>query len=111
MPEVSDLLEKHHVALCIADTAGLFPDFDVVTTDFSYVRLHGKTKLYESGYARKTLEKWTERVRRYRKKGDVYVYFDNAKLRAPFDARTLHALVHHTKMESSNRARRSAGLS
>jgi len=63
-----------------------------------YVRLHGATKLYESGYSRRTLERWAARIDRFRNgigKHEVFVYFDNdAKVRAPFDARTLMEIVH-----------------
>jgi uncharacterized protein YecE (DUF72 family) len=94
-----DLLRSYRVALCIADTAKRYPDFDEVTGDFVYVRLHGATKLYVSGYGRRTLERWAERIDGWRKGArggrEVFVYFDNdAKVRAPFDARTLMGIVH-----------------
>jgi uncharacterized protein YecE (DUF72 family) len=119
-PAFVALLRQHGVALCVADTAGLFPDFEDVTADFVYVRLHGHAKLYESGYPPRVLERWAERIRAWRAGGempaggetpaarraspehpaptspgrDVYVYFDNdARVRAPFDARALRALL------------------
>jgi uncharacterized protein YecE (DUF72 family) len=102
-PSFFRLLEKHRVALCIADTAKRYPDFDEVTTDFVYVRLHGATKLYASGYARRTLARWAERIDGWSHRSgvrDVFVYFDNdAKVRAPFDARTLMQLVHSGRAE------------
>jgi uncharacterized protein YecE (DUF72 family) len=92
------LLKEHRIAVCIADTASRYPQFDAVTADFAYVRLHGATKLYESGYSRRELELWAGRIDRWRGEtstGDVFVYFDNdAKVHAPFDARTLMAMVH-----------------
>jgi uncharacterized protein YecE (DUF72 family) len=101
-PAFFALLRRHDVALCIADTAKRYPDFDEVTSDFVYVRLHGATKLYASGYARRTLERWAARIERWReagKKREIFVYFDNdAKARAPFDARTLMAMVHHAPL-------------
>jgi uncharacterized protein YecE (DUF72 family) len=111
-PDFVALLRKHRMALCVADTAGRFPDFEDVTADFVYVRLHGHAKLYESGYPPRVLERWAERVRAWQSGGevddarraspdspaprtesrDVYVYFDNdARVRAPFDARALRA--------------------
>jgi uncharacterized protein YecE (DUF72 family) len=93
-----DLLRRRGIALCIADTARRYPDFDEITADFMYVRLHGATELYASGYARRTLERWAERIESWRKgptPRDVFVYFDNdARVRAPFDARVLMELVH-----------------
>jgi uncharacterized protein YecE (DUF72 family) len=97
------LLRRHEIALCIADTAKRYPDFDEVTADFVYVRLHGATKLYASGYARRTLERWADRIESWRGgqvKGEVFVYFDNdAKARAPFDAQTLMGLVHRPAVD------------
>jgi len=94
-PRFYALLRAHDVALCIADTAGVFPNLDGVTADFVYVRLHGDTKLYESGYGQPALRRWAKRIREWSDSGrDVYVYFDNdAKVRAPFDARTLRELL------------------
>jgi uncharacterized protein YecE (DUF72 family) len=108
------LLRRHHVALCVSDSAGLFPDFEDVTADFVYLRLHGATQLYASGYTPRELASWAARIAAWvaggeiegarraspiaaaaRRRGrDVYVYFDNdARVRAPFDARALRAIV------------------
>jgi uncharacterized protein YecE (DUF72 family) len=97
----------------VADTAGEFPYLEDVTSSFVFVRLHGDTKLYESGYSRRALTRWAERIRAWsegsepddavhvatpaprQKEGrDVFVYFDNdAKVHAPFDALTLARLL------------------
>jgi uncharacterized protein YecE (DUF72 family) len=106
-------LRRHDIALCVADTAGRYPDFEDATADFVYVRLHGDTRLYESGYGRRALERWADRIEAWqcgrapegarlaapasparRVPRDVYVYFDNdARGHAPFDAIALRALV------------------
>ena len=86
------LLERADIALCIADTAGRWPMIEAVTADFVYVRLHGDTRLYVSGYGRAALDTWAARIARWRRRADVYVYFDNdVKVRAPFDAINLAA--------------------
>lgn len=88
--EAVAMLRRHGVALVVADTAGKFPRFDEATADFSYVRLHGGTQLYVSGYSKPELSGWARRIRRWAKRGDVYCYFDNdAKVHAPFDALAL----------------------
>jgi uncharacterized protein YecE (DUF72 family) len=75
--EVYDLLRRYNSALCIADS----PKFPMVmqrTADFSYLRLHGSTILYQSRYTADELRIWAERIQRILDEGaDVYVYFDN----------------------------------
>ena len=110
--EFVELLRAHNVALVCADTVE-WPRLMDVTSDFIYCRLHGSEVLYASGYDDGALDQWAARVAawvRGREPGDaeriiqvdgpkraardVYVYFDNdAKVRAPFDARGLIARV------------------
>jgi uncharacterized protein YecE (DUF72 family) len=113
-PALVELLARQGIALVVADTAGRWPQALDVTADFVYVRLHGATELYRSGYSRRTLGLWAKRIEAWHRGGepaealkiaparkppfrkrDVYCYFDNtdAKLRAPFDAQTLNRLL------------------
>ncbi|MET0928403.1 MAG: DUF72 domain-containing protein [Aeromicrobium sp.] len=87
-PSFLDLLRRHDVAVVVADTAGKWPLLREVTSDFAYIRLHGDTELYSSGYSGASLDEWAGLVRSWAESGkDVYVYFDNdMKVRAPFDA-------------------------
>ena len=88
--EFYDLLRAHGCAQVLADTSGKFPYAEELTADFVYVRLHGSTQLYVSGYSDEELDAWATKIRRWRRTRDVYVYFDNdAKVHAPFDARRL----------------------
>lgn len=82
-----DLLADHGVACVVADSPGGWPEIEVATADFSYVRLHGHTELYASGYSSRSLDRWAERCQSWAEAGDVYCYFDNdARGRAPYDA-------------------------
>ncbi|MDV3206975.1 DUF72 domain-containing protein [Rhodococcus ruber] len=94
-PAAAALLARLGVALVVADTAGRFPFLTEATADFVYVRLHGDTELYASGYAPETLDEWAARIRGWRSEGrDVYVYFDNdIKGYAPWDALELQRRV------------------
>ena len=110
-PAFIDLLREYGIAACVADSAGLFPCIFDVTADFVYVRLHGATELYTSGYGPKALEGWAARVNTWLEGDslpaaqlispaprslprDVFVYFDNdVKVRAPFDALNLRRLL------------------
>ena len=108
VPEFIALLRKHDVALVCADAVA-WPRLMDLTADFVYCRLHGSEILYASGYGNAEIDKWARWVAAWatgeepedaerivnqpgprRKSRDVYVYFDNdAKVRAPFDAKAL----------------------
>jgi uncharacterized protein YecE (DUF72 family) len=83
----ADLLRAHDVGLVVSDSP-TWPLFERVTSDVMYVRLHGHSRLYTSGYAPSSLDHWADRTREWLAQGlDVFVYFDNdARGRAPHDA-------------------------
>ncbi|WP_308813342.1 DUF72 domain-containing protein [Pseudomonas capeferrum] len=108
------LLRDHNVALVVADSAGKWPYVEDVTADFVYLRLHGDTELYSSGYTARALRRWGRRIEawsiggqpddahsiveqppRKRSSRDIYCYFDNdQKVHAPYDARRLLERLH-----------------
>ena len=108
-PQFVEMLRRHDVALVFADTAGKWPFFEDVTSDFAYIRLHGDEEIYVSGYTDDALNWWAERIKLWSagkqpadaklvssenakacKSRDVFVYFDNdVKVRSPLDAMTL----------------------
>jgi uncharacterized protein YecE (DUF72 family) len=107
-PAFTTLLRRYNVALVVADTAGKWPYREDVTADFVYLRLHGDKKIYSSGYSPQALARWAQRIGAWHRGGeprdahriggrgrparrrDVYCYFDNdAKVHAPFNARSL----------------------
>ncbi len=109
-PDFVELLRRYNIAIVFADTAGKWPYFEDLTSDFVYVRLHGATELYKSGYDRKTLSWWSKRIRLWRSgrepkdklvvsevqpirtRRDIFVYFDNdIKSYAPRDSMSLNA--------------------
>jgi uncharacterized protein YecE (DUF72 family) len=111
-PFFVELLREHNVAIVFADTAGKWPYLEDVTSDFIYIRLHGESELYVSGYDDPSLEFWSDRIAAWKnghqptdaltisdelppvKKRDIFVYFDNdAKVRAPVDAQSLISKV------------------
>lgn len=94
-PAFYALLRRHDVGLVIADNPGKWPVIEELTTDFTYVRLHGHDELYASGYDDEALDAWAARVLGWTAQGrDVYVYCDNdVKVRAPYDAMGLLARV------------------
>jgi uncharacterized protein YecE (DUF72 family) len=106
-PALVELLRAQGIALVVADTAGTWPYLEDITADFIYVRLHGDSELYVSGYTNEALDTWAERIRRWQagesprtehtisppapvRPREVFVYFDNdVKVRAPVDAISL----------------------
>jgi uncharacterized protein YecE (DUF72 family) len=105
------LLRRHRMALVFADSVA-WPYAEDITADFVYLRLHGSEELYTSGYSDEALDRWAARIKLWARglqpndarliapearspagsALDVYVYFDNdAKVRAPADARSLRA--------------------
>lgn len=107
VPAFVELLRAYDVAVVCADTAGIWPTLDDVTSDLVYVRMHGDQELYVSGYDDAALDRWATRCRIWHegrtpvdgttlcepapaRPRDVVVYFDNdVKTRAPFDALAL----------------------
>jgi uncharacterized protein YecE (DUF72 family) len=76
--EVYDLFRRYDVALCFAD----WPELNILgpTTSrtFVYVRRHGPTALYSSGYSDRQLSADAQRILAWSAQGlDVYVYYNN----------------------------------
>ena len=85
--ESFELLRRHDIGCVVADTAGRWPMTEVQTSDLVYVRLHGDTELYASGYSDEALDRWAAKCRGWSERADVLVFFDNdAKGHAPHDA-------------------------
>jgi len=123
-PAFVRLLRKHDIALVVADTVA-WPLLMDVTSDFVYCRLHGSEVLYASGYEDTALDVWADRVAAWaagrepveakrvidssgpkRARRDVFVFFDNdAKVRAPFDARGLIERVERRSGSGAHRYR------
>lgn len=107
-PLFVEMLREQNIAVVFADTAGKWPYLEDITADFIYVRLHGESELYVSGYDDEALNFWKERIRQWKegrmvkdqlnlsddpvieRPRDIFIYFDNdAKVRAPVDAKEL----------------------
>jgi uncharacterized protein YecE (DUF72 family) len=64
--EFVQLLRHHGIAVVVADTAKRWPYMEDLTTDFVYARLHGETKLYTSNYDDEALDRWADRLKKWR---------------------------------------------
>jgi uncharacterized protein YecE (DUF72 family) len=93
-PDIYRLLNRYQVAWCIADGAK-YPRKDLVTTDFAYIRYHGRSKMFASNYSKAVLLKEARLIQQYLRDGlDVFVYFNNdANGNAVRNARLLKRLL------------------
>lgn len=74
---VYEALRARNVAFCPFELAGLTAP-RVVTSDFVYVRLHGRHAAYRGAYSDAELADWARWLKAQMGEGrDVHVYFDN----------------------------------
>jgi len=92
--ELYGMLGKYGAALCIADSPK-YPRKEMLTTDFTYIRFHGRSELFASRYSEEELSAEAKKIARYLKKGiEVFVYFNNdARGYAVENARMLRSLL------------------
>ncbi len=75
--EVFDTLRKHKVTFCIMDHPYI-PCPREVTSDFVYIRMHGKGRLYQGLYSETDLENWASFISNEIEKGKIaFIYFNN----------------------------------
>jgi len=75
-PDVYALLRERRAALTIGDTPERPFQTHELTADWTFVRFHyGRGR--EGNYSRRQLEDWHERIDGWRRRVDVYAYFNN----------------------------------
>ena len=75
--EVYDILRQYHIGMCVFDMPGLSCPL-LATTDFAYIRFHGKDSLYSSCYSDEELADWAEKIQKLAENLDeIYIYFNN----------------------------------
>lgn len=75
--EVYKILEDFNTAYCIVSMPHL-PMLYKATTDFVYIRMHGKEALYGSNYPRQELLNCAKHIKEFLSQGkDCYIYFNN----------------------------------
>jgi uncharacterized protein YecE (DUF72 family) len=76
-PAVYRLLREHEAALVIADhPQRAFQTYER-TAPWRYVRLHFGARGRRGNYSQRELEDWARRVSGWRRRDEVYVYFNN----------------------------------
>ena len=75
--EFIELLKKYKVCLCFSDCAGKYPSwYEVQTSDYLYIRMHGSKKLYVSNYEEEELQELAKKIKSFKVKS-AFIYFDN----------------------------------
>jgi uncharacterized protein YecE (DUF72 family) len=76
-PEVYDLLRRRHVALVIGDTPERRYQSHELTADWTFVRFHYGSRGRHGNYSDREIEEWANRIDGWRKKVEVFAYFNN----------------------------------
>lgn len=73
-----NILVEYNIGFVIADSGGRYPYQEAVTTDFVYLRLHGREQLYATDYDEATLNEFAVKIKGWLSSGkDVWVFFNN----------------------------------
>jgi uncharacterized protein YecE (DUF72 family) len=84
-----ELCKARNVAVVLEDSDD-YPSIEADTADFSYARLQRMNEDIPTGYDDAALDRFAERARGWRKRGDAYIFMINgAKVRAPAAALAL----------------------
>jgi uncharacterized protein YecE (DUF72 family) len=91
VPEVSELLRSHGAALVIGDHPERPWQSHELTADWTLVRFHHGRRGRRGNYSAREIEEWAEGIRQWRRRAEVYAYFNNDwEEFAPRNALALH---------------------
>jgi uncharacterized protein YecE (DUF72 family) len=76
-PEVMGALRSRGVALTIGDHPTRPFQSQEMTAPWTFVRLHYGARGRRGNYSDREIAEWAERIRRWRRRLDVYAYFNN----------------------------------
>jgi uncharacterized protein YecE (DUF72 family) len=74
---VYELLRRHGVALVIGDTPQRPFQSHEFTADWTFIRFHHGHRGRNGNYSDREIDEWAERVRRWRRRVEVFAYFNN----------------------------------
>jgi uncharacterized protein YecE (DUF72 family) len=76
--DVYAMLRERNVALVMADDPKMpFQDHRQHTADWIYIRFHRGSRGRDGNYAPTEIETWARRIAQWRRRRDVYAYFNN----------------------------------
>jgi uncharacterized protein YecE (DUF72 family) len=77
VPDVYAALREHGAALVVGDHPERpFQTYEL-TTDWTFVRFHHGSRGRNGNYSERELDTWARRLARWRRRVDVYAYFNN----------------------------------
>jgi uncharacterized protein YecE (DUF72 family) len=76
-PEVYAILRRHGVALVIGDHPQRPFQAHEMTTGWTLLRFHHGRRGRRGNYSRRELQTWVRRIRQWRRRVEVYAYFNN----------------------------------
>ncbi len=95
VPEVMEALRAAGVALTIGDHPSRSFQTHELTAGWTFIRFHYGHRGRGGNYSATEIGEWAERIRRWRRRVDVYAYFNNDwQGFAPASADTLLGLLH-----------------
>ena len=76
--EFVGLLSDYNISLVIADSGTRYPYTETITTDFVYLRFHGRNQLYASDYSEEALKTYADKIAAWLRDGkEVWAFFNN----------------------------------
>jgi uncharacterized protein YecE (DUF72 family) len=76
--EFFGLLSDYDTALVFADSGDRYPYCETITTDFIYLRLHGRRQLYASDYSEEELKTYADKIASWQgSEKEIWVFFNN----------------------------------
>jgi uncharacterized protein YecE (DUF72 family) len=76
-PAVYELLRAHGAALVVGDHPDRPFQAHELTADWTFVRFHYGSRGRNGNYSERELETWARRIRQWRRRVEVYAYFNN----------------------------------
>jgi uncharacterized protein YecE (DUF72 family) len=77
VPDVYELLRRHGAALVIGDHPARPFQAHELTADWTYIRFHHGRRGRRGNYSDGELDEWAGRISRWRRRVEVYAYFNN----------------------------------
>ncbi len=77
VPETYACLREHGVALVVGDHPARPWQAHELTADWTFVRFHYGSRGRNGNYSERELDEWAERIKAWRRRVDVFAYFNN----------------------------------